>query len=68
MWSKKMTRREEFEIKYSAWTGTPVDEIKRARMSNGSYSIPKIASAFQWWETGYVCGKITAEIEQYDKR
>lgn len=59
-----MTRREEFEHKYSAWTGTPEDEIQLARMSNGSYSVPKIASAYQWWEMGYVCGKIAAEIEQ----
>lgn len=59
-----MTRRERFERKYSAWSGLCEEHIRTRRMSNGSYSEPKIASAFQWWETGYVCGKITAEIEQ----
>lgn len=59
-----MTRRERFERKYSAWTGLCEEHIRARRMSNGSYSEPKIASAWYWFEDGFVTCKIDMEIEQ----
>lgn len=63
-----MTRRERFERKYSAWTGLSEEHIRTRRMSNGSYSEPKIASAWTWFEDGFVTCKIDMEIEQDAKR
>lgn len=59
-----MTRRERFERKYSAYTGLCEEHIRTRRMSNGSYSEPKIASAWYWFEGGFVTCKIDMEIEQ----
>lgn len=63
-----MTRRERFERKYSAYTGMCEENIRSVRMSNGSYSIPKIASAWVWYEDGFVTCKIDMEIEQDAKQ
>ena len=63
-----MTRREQFERKYSSWTGLCEDHIRMCRMSNGSYSEPKIANAWRWYEDGFVTCKIDMEIEQDAKR
>ena len=63
-----MTRRERFERKYSAYTGLCEEHIRNCRMSNGSYSLPKIASAWHWYEDGFVTSKIDMEIEQDTKR
>lgn len=57
------TRRDKFELKYAAHTGMNPDEIKACRMSNGSYNLPKIASAFYWYETAYIQGKLDKEYE-----
>lgn len=42
----------QFEQLYSEYTGMSIEEIKAARLSNGSYSLPKIASAYVWYKAG----------------
>jgi hypothetical protein len=58
-----MTRHDKFELKYAAYTGVDPDEVKACRLSNGSYNLPKIASAFYWYETAYIQGKLDREYE-----
>lgn len=55
--------RDKFEMKYAAYTGMNPDEVKACRLSNGSYNLPKIASAFYWYETAYIQGKLDKEYE-----
>lgn len=41
---------EAFEQEYSAYTGTPLAAIVSARLSNDSYGLPKISTAYTWWK------------------
>lgn len=41
---------EQFEQEYADHTGMPLVEIVDARLSNGSYNLPKIATAYTWWK------------------
>ena len=58
-----MTRREIFELKYSSWTGDSEEYVRSLRLSNGSYGTPKLASAWQWFQTGFVECKLMMEIK-----
>jgi len=41
---------EAFEQEYSDYTGTPLAAIVSARLSNDSYGLPKISTAYTWWK------------------
>lgn len=41
---------EAFEQEYSAYTGAPLATIVAARLSNDSYGLPKISTAYTWWK------------------
>lgn len=45
-----------FEALYEQYTGMSLEDIKAARLSNGSYSLPKIASANIWYKAGVLAG------------
>ena len=47
----------QFEQLYSEYTGMSLEEIKAARLSNGSYRLPKIASANLWHKVGVLAGQ-----------
>lgn len=63
-----MTMRDLFELKYSSHVGMHQEDVKALRMSNGSYSLPKPATAWRWFECGYLQGKLAMESEQDAKR
>lgn len=46
-----MTSRDQFEQAYADYIDVPVDYIKSQRMAE-SYSTPRIASAWIWWQRG----------------
>lgn len=63
-----MTMRDLFELKYSSHVGMHQEDVKALRMSNESYSLPKVATAWHWFECGYFQGQFAMEIEQDAKR
>lgn len=44
------TSQDQFEQSYSEFTGHAVEFIRLARLSNDSYSVPRIATAYTWWK------------------
>lgn len=42
--------REAFERVYGERTDTPLEAVQGARMKDGSYAIPKMATAWRWWQ------------------
>ncbi len=45
-----LSSQDQFEQSYSEYTGHPVTFIKLHRLSNGSYAVPRIATAYTWWK------------------
>lgn len=41
-----------FEELYAQYTLTPVEDVVKARLEGGSYSLPKISSAWFWYKVG----------------
>lgn len=44
------TSQDQFEQSYSEFTGHPVAFISAQRLSNDSYAVPRIATAYTWWK------------------
>lgn len=51
-----MKHSQAFEQLYQAHTDMSIEDIEAARLSNGSYSLPKISAAYHWWLSGRVDG------------
>lgn len=45
-----LSSQDQFEQSYSDFTGHPVAFIKAQRLSNDSYAVPRIATAYTWWK------------------
>lgn len=51
-----MKHSQAFEQLYQAHTDMSIEDIEAARLSNGSYSLPKLSAAYHWWLSGCVDG------------
>lgn len=51
-----MKHSQSFEQLYQAHTDMSIEDIEAARLSNGSYSLPKLSAAYHWWLSGCVDG------------
>lgn len=51
-----MKHSQAFEQLYHAHTNMSIEDIEAARLSNGSYSLPKLSTAYHWWLSGRVDG------------
>ena len=51
-----MKHSQTFEQLYHAHTDMSIEDIEDARLSNGSYSLPKLSTAYHWWLSGRVDG------------
>lgn len=47
-----MTSRERFEQAYGEDNEMTEAQVLAQRLSNGSYRLPKMASAWHWWQRG----------------
>jgi hypothetical protein len=47
-----MTSREQFEQAYGEDNEMTAAQVLARRLSNGSYRLPKMASAWHWWQRG----------------
>lgn len=47
-----MTARERFEQAYGEESEMTEAQVRAQRLSNGSYRLPKMASAWYWWQRG----------------
>ncbi len=47
-----MTDRERFEQAYAEDNEMTEAQVLAQRLSNGSYRLPKMASAWHWWQRG----------------
>lgn len=47
-----MNSRERFEQAYADRNDVPLDAVQGARMKDGSYAIPRMASAWRWFQIG----------------
>lgn len=45
-----ISSQDQFEQEYADYTKQPIDTVRAARLSNGSYKEPKIAAAWYWWK------------------
>ena len=51
-----MKHSQAFEQLYHAHTDMSIEDIEAARLSNGSYSLPKLSAAYHWWLSGRTDG------------
>lgn len=52
-----MNTQEQFEAIYADYTQTPIEQVVAARLGEDSYDLPKISSAWVWYNAGKMSEK-----------